>query len=63
MTVYCTTCHCSHPAWTRMSDGKIVCGKCGTRQRQQNIIPLNAHLIPRSKTRKETPDSLLHIVR
>lgn len=62
MDAYCNTCHASHAAWTRLNDGENICGRCGTRHRRQRIIPLNAHLIPRTRNRKATPGSLLHFV-
>lgn len=45
MMAYCKVCRCSHAAWARYNDGAI-CGRCGTRLRNHQIVPLNASLHP-----------------
>ncbi len=41
MTAYCKNCHCTHSAWTRLTNG-CVCGLCGTRERDPKIMPVNS---------------------
>ena len=39
MVTYCKHCRRNHAAWTRLNDG-VICGRCGTRNRDQRIVPL-----------------------
>ena len=40
MNAYCKNCHHTHAAWTRLTNG-VVCGLCGTRERDLRVMPVN----------------------
>ncbi len=42
MKCYCKSCRRSHAAWNRLNDG-YICGHCGTRERDPQVMPVNAH--------------------
>ncbi|HLV35109.1 MAG TPA: hypothetical protein VKY59_08360 [Spirillospora sp.] len=41
MIGYCKHCHQTHAAWTRLNNG-VICGLCGTRERDLRVTPVNA---------------------
>lgn len=41
MTAYCKSCHCTHSAWSRLTNG-YICGLCGARERDPQVTPVNA---------------------
>lgn len=42
MMTYCKHCRRNHAAWIRLNDG-LICGRCGSYERNQQIVPLNAY--------------------
>jgi hypothetical protein len=47
MNAYCKNCQCSHAVWTRLNDA-VVCGRCGARERELRVQPVNAERRPTS---------------
>lgn len=46
MMLYCKNCHHTHAAWTQLNDG-LICGRCGARERNPQIIPLTLKRLER----------------
>lgn len=42
MRAYCKSCDREHSAWNRLNDG-MICGLCGTRERDPQVKPVRAH--------------------
>jgi hypothetical protein len=58
MKAYCKNCQCSHAAWTRLNDA-VICGLCGTRERDLRVQPVNAERRPLTyvSARQNNPSS------
>ena len=51
MRVYCKNCGREHAAWNRLNDG-LICGLCGTRERDPQVKPVHTQ----EKNRSTAPN-------